>query len=151
AQSFRPNPAFDTETVITELGVGEALVSTLGPKGTPTMVARTLIRPPSSRLGPATKKERKTVMADSPVAGRYDEPRDRESAYEILEERREETARRAAETAKKESAKAEREKKKRKRSGRQGYAEAAIKSALRTASNRIANAIVRGLLGGLRR
>ncbi|UOM36369.1 helicase HerA-like domain-containing protein [Acuticoccus sp. I52.16.1] len=84
ATTFRPNPALDTERVITELGVGEALVSTLGPKGVPSMVERTLIRPPSGRMGPITPEERAGLMARSPVAGVYDEAVDRESAYEIL-------------------------------------------------------------------
>lgn len=91
AETFRPNPAFDTEEVITILGVGEALVSTLEAKGTPSVVERTLIAPPSGRVGPATPEERKAVMADSPVRGRYDKGIDRESAYELLAKRREET------------------------------------------------------------
>lgn len=84
AQSFRPNPAIDVETVITELGTGEALVSTLDLKGVPTMVERTLIRPPASRLGPSTDAERAAVQARSPLANTYDVVIDRESAYEIL-------------------------------------------------------------------
>ena len=71
---------------IMELGVGEALVSTLKKKGEPSMVQRTLIRPPSSRLGPLEAGERQALMAKSPVAGLYDEAVDRESAYEILEQ-----------------------------------------------------------------
>ncbi len=85
ADSFRENPAFDTEEVITDLGVGEALVSLLDKKGVPGIVGRTLIRPPASRLGPATKAERKTIMDGSPVKGVYDQTIDRESAYEVLE------------------------------------------------------------------
>ncbi len=87
ASSFRENPAFDTEQVISDLGVGEALVSLLDAKGIPSIVGRTLIRPPASRLGPATKTERKAIIADSPVGGIYDDAIDRESAYEILEDR----------------------------------------------------------------
>ncbi|MDO8289933.1 MAG: DUF853 family protein [Parvibaculum sp.] len=89
AETFRQNPAFNTETVIQELGVGEALVSTLGPKGAPSMVERTLIAPPSGRVGPATDAERKTIMDNSPVRGRYDKTIDRESAYELLNKRQE--------------------------------------------------------------
>ena len=85
ASSFRENPALDTEEVITDLGVGEALVSLLDAKGVPGIVGRTLIRPPASRLGPATKAERKAVIAESPVGGVYDDMVDRESAYEELE------------------------------------------------------------------
>ena len=84
AESFRPNPAFDTEKVINELGTGEALVSTLDLKGAPSMVERTLIRPPSSRMGPVLDPERAAIQVNSPVAAKYDEPVDRESAYEIL-------------------------------------------------------------------
>jgi hypothetical protein len=86
AETFRPNPEFDTERVILELGVGEALVSTLEAKGEPSMVQRTLIRPPSSRLGPLTPEERRGVMAASPVKGVYDETLDRASAHEMLQE-----------------------------------------------------------------
>ncbi len=93
AETFRPNPDFSTMEAITELGVGEALVSTLEDKGVPSIVQRTLVRPPASRLGPIDARERAVVMAASPVAGIYDTLRDRESAYEILAER----ARRATE------------------------------------------------------
>ncbi|MGH6874777.1 MAG: helicase HerA-like domain-containing protein, partial [Aestuariivirgaceae bacterium] len=84
ADTFRPNPAFDTEKTITELGVGEALVSVLDLKGVPTMVERTLIRPPSGRLGPITPEERAERIKASPVYGQYDKAVDRESAYELL-------------------------------------------------------------------
>jgi DNA helicase HerA-like ATPase len=89
AETFRPNPEFETERVILELGVGEALVSTLRAKGEPSMVQRTLIRPPSSRLGPLTVEERKAIIAASPVKGVYDEALDRDSAEEMLRRRRE--------------------------------------------------------------
>ncbi len=87
ATTFRPNPDIDTERAIMDLGVGEALVSTLEKKGRPSMVQRTLIRPPSSRLGPLTVGEREALIAESPLKGRYDERLDRESAYEMLKER----------------------------------------------------------------
>ena len=87
AESFRPNPAFDTEEIITQLGVGEALVSFLDAKGVPGIVGKTLIRPPSSRLGPALEPERAAIMEASPVKGEYETVIDRESAYEILEKR----------------------------------------------------------------
>jgi DNA helicase HerA-like ATPase len=92
ATTFRANPAFDTEKAIMELGVGEALVSTLDAKGQPTIVERTLIRPPNSRVGPITDAERKAVIKASPVAGVYDETVDRESASEILEKETSERA-----------------------------------------------------------
>ena len=87
ATTFRANPAFDTEKAIMELGTGEALVSTLDEKGQPSMVQRTLVRPPNSRVGPITDAELKEVMRASPVAGVYDETVDRESASEILQKR----------------------------------------------------------------
>ncbi|PSM18187.1 helicase HerA-like C-terminal domain-containing protein [Nitratireductor sp. StC3] len=87
AETFRPNPDFDCATAITQLGVGEALVSTLEAKGVPSMVQRTLIRPPASRLGPISETEREKISAISPVAGQYDTPVDRESAFEILQKR----------------------------------------------------------------
>ena len=87
ATTFRANPAFDTEKAIMELGTGEALVSTLDDKGQPTIVQRTLVRPPNSRVGPITDAELKAAMRASPVAGVYDETVDRESASEILEKR----------------------------------------------------------------
>ena len=84
ADTFRPNPAFSTFEAITQLGVGEALVSTLEDKGVPSMVERTLVRPPSSRIGVISEEERRKVIAASPVGGIYDTLVDRESAYEVL-------------------------------------------------------------------
>lgn len=84
AETFRPNPAIDTETVITELGTGEALVSILDEKGRPTPVERILVRPPTSRIGPLNTEERTAVLQRSPLKGRYDEVLDRESAYEVF-------------------------------------------------------------------
>lgn len=92
AQTFRVNPAFKTEDVITQLGVGEALVSVLDAKGTPTIVERVLIRPPVSGVGAITKAQRQEVIADSPLAGVYDEEVNRESAAEILAGRINKTA-----------------------------------------------------------
>ncbi len=87
AETFRANPAFSAAEVISQLGVGEALVSTLADKGVPSMVERTLVRPPSSRIGTISEDERRKVIAASPVGGIYDTPIDRESAFEILSQR----------------------------------------------------------------
>jgi uncharacterized protein len=87
ASTFRPNPKFDTAKVISELAKGEALVSVLDPKGVPTMVDRTLIRPPSGQLGPVTPDQRRATIAASPVAGKYEGMVDRDSAYEKLASR----------------------------------------------------------------
>ncbi|CCW16300.1 Bipolar DNA helicase [Sphingobium indicum BiD32] len=84
AETFRINPDLDVETAITELKVGEALVSLLQEDGSPGIVQRTLIAPPRSRLGPVSPKERAIIQSISPVAGKYDEAIDRESAEEIL-------------------------------------------------------------------
>jgi len=85
ASSFRVNPAFDTEEVITDLSVGEALISTLDIKGVPGIVGRTMVRPPASRLGPAETSERNAIIASSEWKDKYTETIDRESAYELLE------------------------------------------------------------------
>ncbi|MEM9570125.1 MAG: helicase HerA-like domain-containing protein [Pseudomonadota bacterium] len=161
AESFRENPSFDAQEVITDLGVGEALVSTLDEKGAPGVVQRTLIRPPSSRLGPATDAERKAEMQNSPVLGIYDDPIDRESAYEILLKREEEAAAAAEKLAKEEeAAERELEKKKarskttrstRRRSTRMTPTERAINTATRTISRRVTDYVLRGILGGRRR
>jgi DNA helicase HerA-like ATPase len=88
AQTFRPNPEIDTERAIQELKVGEALVSLLHNKGEPSMVQRTLIRPPMSRIGPLTDEERKTIIEkDTENSGKYRQALDRESAYERLQSR----------------------------------------------------------------
>jgi len=87
AQTFRPNPELDTAKVITELGRGEALVSFLEGNATPSMVERVMIRPPTARIGPITPEERKAIMDNSPVKGKYDTAIDAESAYEILQKR----------------------------------------------------------------
>ncbi len=92
AETFRSNPAFDVEQVITELGVGEALVSMLDAKGSPTVVERALVCPPRSRFAPLSPTERATVIAGSPVAGFYEKDVDRESAYEKLRARADQAA-----------------------------------------------------------
>jgi len=87
ADTFRPNPKLDTAKVITELGKGEALVSFLEGNGTPAMVERIMIRPPTARIGPVTPAERTAIVARSPVKGKYDTAIDSESAYEMLRNR----------------------------------------------------------------
>ena len=87
AQNYRENPAFDTEDAIREVGVGEAVTSMLERKGVPGVVQKTLIRPPSSKLGPVDDATRRAVMASSPMAGKYDTGIDRESAFEVLQAR----------------------------------------------------------------
>jgi uncharacterized protein len=84
ADTFRRNPSFDTASAITELAVGEALVSMLDPKGNPEIVARSLIAPPMARVGPISDEERRALMQKSALLGKYDTPIDRESAFETL-------------------------------------------------------------------
>ncbi|MBN9047704.1 MAG: DUF853 domain-containing protein [Rhizobiales bacterium] len=162
ADTFRPNPDFNTFQAITSLATGEALVSTLQDKGVPSVVQRTLIRPPSSRIGPLTAEERARIVAASPVAGQYDQVIDRESAFEMLA--------RSAQGA----ATAQQKGGQRKagdegqggglfgeivdaalgtgrRSGRQTVAEAAMKSVVRSVGSSLGRAIVRGILGGFKR
>ena len=99
AQTMRPNPGFDTEKAIQEVGVGEAVVSFLDEKGRPGMVERVYILPPASRIGPITPEERKAVIAASPVAGVYEQTVDRESAYEKLKGRAVESSKDSTATA----------------------------------------------------
>ncbi len=158
AETFRPNPDFSTEEVITQLGTGEALVSVLEDKGIPSIVGRTLIRPPSSRLGPILPEERRALIANSPVAGVYDTPIDRESAFEVLgrkakEKQEAEAAVRQAEVEKKRreaEARAERTTAPR-RSTRASPMEATLTSLGRSVANSLGRALVRGILGSLTR
>jgi uncharacterized protein len=87
AQTFRPNPRLDAVKIITELGKGEALVSFLEGNGVPAVVERVLIRPPTARIGPISPEERKAIIDESPLKGKYDTAIDSESAYEILQKR----------------------------------------------------------------
>ena len=156
AETFRPNPEFSTEEAITQLGIGEALVSVLEDKGVPSIVGRTMIRPPSAQVGPLSPAERDSILAISPVGQLYDEITDRESAFEVLarrardrqlaEERQriEDEERRAAERTYQEA-------RPRRSSSRQTPAEAAMNSLARTVANRLGDALVRGILGGLKR
>ncbi len=204
ADTFRPNPDFDCFEAITKLGVGEALVSTMEAKAVPSMVQRTLIRPPASRLGPLTDSERKQLMAESPLAGQYDKTVDRESAFEILQKRAEEAARLEEEAERLEeeeeerrereeeirerrereeeereyesrrtrwsipgfspdddddydsrgrrrSSRSRKKRRSRRRSNRQTVAEAAIKSVVRSVGSQVGRALVRGILGSLKK
>ncbi|NVK46458.1 MAG: DUF853 family protein [Rhodobacteraceae bacterium] len=104
AETYRPNPTFEVETAIKEVGTGEAVTSFLEAKGVPGISQRTLIRPPSSQLGPITAEERAGVIAASPIAGKYETVLDRESAFEMLKARAEAAAKAAEELEAKEEA-----------------------------------------------
>ena len=139
------------------MGVGEALVSTLEAKGAPTMVQKTLIRPPSSRLGPATDPERAEVQKTSPVFGKYDKAVDRESAYEILSKREEAAAREAEKLtklgAKEKEAGAKAKAKGKTTTGRRRMSttERAVNNAAGTAGREIVRYILRGIFGTRKR
>ena len=140
AQTFRPNPPLDVEQVITEVGVGEALVSFLDRKGIPSPVERALICPPSSRLRPLDFKEREKVRAGSIVGDCYDVEIDRESAYEQLTARAE---KQEVEVPKPRSRRA-------KKSNSAGdIFGAAAKSAARSIGTQFGRQLIRGLLGSL--
>jgi DNA helicase HerA-like ATPase len=155
AQTMRANPAFKTEQAITELGVGEALVSLLDEHGRPGVTERALIAPPASRVGPLDAAERARLIAASPLAGHYERAVDRESAYERLKTRA--TEQRAETSAPPQS----REQgglasdilfgRRGPRGGKQsqGLIEAMAKSAARTVGSQAGRALVRGLLGSL--
>jgi hypothetical protein len=160
AESFRANPGVDVATAITELKVGEALVSVLLPDGSPSPVERAMIRPPRSRLGPIAPQERGIFLSTSAVAGKYEERVDRESAEEILKARAEEAAEAAAaKKAEAEAAKAETARLKdearaaRTRKADRGLGEELAlqvgRSVQRQVVNKLAGSLVRGLLGGL--
>ncbi len=102
AETYRDNPRFSIEDAIREVGVGEAVTSFLEKKGIPGMAERTLIRPPSSRLGPIDDKTRKAVIDASPIQGKYESEIDRNSAFEMLKKRAEEAAKEAEEAERKE-------------------------------------------------
>ena len=146
AQTFRQNPAIDTVRAITELGVGEALVSTLDEKGRPTPVDWCLMAPPRSSIGPLSADERAKVFGRSPLRGRYDAAVDRESAYELLSAREKELEQRRRQ-AQEEAA---RQKPKSRGSSRQSAGEAFVKSVVRTFGTQIGRSLARGILGALR-
>jgi DNA helicase HerA-like ATPase len=157
AKSFRENPALDTVKTITELGVGEVLISTLDPKGVPTVVDRAFVVPPVSQIGPITPDVRAQLMSTSLVAGQYENAVDRESAFEILSKRAEERATVAAQA--KAEADAEKEAAKEAKAERAAarapdtLTEAITKSVVRSASSSIGRSIgtqiVRGVLGSI--
>lgn len=143
AQTFRTNPKLDVEKAITELGVGEALVSFLDEKGTPGIVQRAFVLPPRSHIGPIDAAQRQALIANSIVAGHYEKVIDRESAYELLTSRFEQE-KVQADAARQTAAQ-------QKSAGRQpeGMLEAVAKSTLRAMGSQVGRQLVRGILGGL--
>ncbi len=163
AETFRANPAFDTAKAVTELGVGEALISTLERGGAPSVVERAFVAPPRARIGPASPEERQAVIGRSPLAGKYDQAIDRESAHEILQKRAEPAA--SAPPAPPgapapEASEVEQPRGKTRHgrsagrstsrpSNRQSVAEALAKSAVRAIGSSVGRQIVRGVLGAI--
>ena len=153
AETMRPNPKLKIEQAITELGVGEALVSLLDEKGRPCVTERAFVVPPGSQLGPLTDAERKAAIAASPLAGHYEKAVDRESAHEKLKARAEQMTQQAAAQQPKESGLASDILfgKTGPRGGRQsqGLLEAMAKSAARTVGSQVGRELIRGVLGSL--
>ncbi|MCB1689083.1 MAG: DUF853 family protein [Halioglobus sp.] len=149
AQSFRTNPDLDTVTAITELGVGEALVSMLQDKGIPAPVQRVLVRPPHSRMGEATPEERQAVLARDLNQQRYVDPIDPRSAHEVLLERTAERQKQAQEAELAERAAKAESKPKARSSNRQSAGEAFLKSVARAAGSSLGRKLFRGILGSL--
>lgn len=151
ATTFRANKKFDTETAITELQVGEALVSTLDEKGSPNIVQKAKIVPPESRAGAISAAERNGVQNNSPVLGKYEDKIDRESAFEVLKVRTDERMRQQSEAEAQEQAEKE-EKANQRNSGRgDNMFEAMGKSLLRSVGSQLGRQLVRGVLGSLLR
>ena len=165
SETYRENPRFSTETAIREVGVGEGVTSFLVKKGIPGMVERTLIRPPSSQLGPIDAVQRREVLDTSPISGKYEALKDRHSAYEMLKERAEKAAAEAAASEAREESMdvAEREfnagrrysgarvARSTSRASRRGdsFGEAMGKMVMKELTGTTGRRIVRGILGGL--
>ena len=164
AETYRDNPTFDTAEAIQQVGTGEAVTSFLDRKGIPQVVERTLIRPPSSQLGPIDGPTRTAIMAGSDMAGKYDQTKDRESAFEMLRKRADAAAK-AAEKAEEEEARLEEEEREfkaarrydGKQSGRSssrrssgtGFGSALATAVAKELKGTTGRRLVRGILGGL--
>lgn len=161
ASSFRVNPKLDTETVITELGVGEVLISTLDEKGVPTIVERAFVVPPAGHIGPVSPEQRQQLLANSLVAGQYENVLDRESAFEMLRVKADaraaersaaaeaETIAEQQEQLAKEEAKAARGSSSRNDSLVESVTKSVARSASSSIGRQVGNAIVRGILGSI--
>jgi DNA helicase HerA-like ATPase len=155
AASFVANPDFDTAAAVTDVGIGEALVSVLDDTGRPQPVQRTLISPPEGQIGPLAETDRAALVQRSPIRGRYDMAMDRESAHELLKARADiDKARRDQQQAELEAARLRQEKERASRrasggSRRQSTGEAMMKSAARAIGSQIGRQIIRGVLGSI--
>ena len=149
AQGFRTDGSTDISALITQLGVGEALVSCLTEDGSPDFARETLVKPPESRIGPISDEERSTLLSRSPMKGKYDQSVDRESAYELLAARAELAAKREAEEELAAQKAKEERRSSRPASRRQGVGEAMLKSAARSVGRSLGSRLIRGILGSL--
>ncbi|WP_422001550.1 helicase HerA-like domain-containing protein [Roseovarius mucosus] len=171
AETYRPNPRFDTVEAIRDVGVGEAVTSMLQNKGVPGVVERTLVRPPATQLGPCDAATRRAVIADSPVAGKYETAIDRQSAHEILAARAAAAAKEAEDAEAKSAAEAAAEEAEAERarefkaarrysggaaSGQsrrarepEGFGDALASAVMKELTGTTGRRIVRGILGGL--
>ena len=157
AETFRQNPAYSVQEVITELGVGEALISFLDEKGRPSIVERSIILPPRSQIGPVLLEKRKEELYKSPFRGKYEQAIDRESAYEYMQKRAVQEAeqraaeaemaanRKLAEARAKEDARAQRSA--RSASNKDTVVDKVLKSAATSIGRQVAQGLVRGILG----
>ncbi|WP_223651348.1 helicase HerA-like domain-containing protein [Halopseudomonas nanhaiensis] len=150
AQTFRSNPELDTEVAITELGVGEALVSVLDDKGVPTPVQRVLIRPPASQIGPISDQERLTLVQRSVLAGAFDRLLDRESAYEILQAQAERALSEDTVVTRRQSEARQSRRPAAEKSVVGDFVKQAGRSAMRSIGTQLGRQIMRGLLGSLK-
>ncbi|NLK36277.1 MAG: DUF853 family protein [Gracilibacteraceae bacterium] len=162
AETFRTNPAFDTETAITELGTGEALVSCLDSEGIPGMVERAFILPPQSKFGTIDDFARLRIVNSSPVSGKYDTEVDRESAYEMLQAKaiQEEKAKKEEKERKERQKQLEKEEKEREKAqkreesrkyNRKTLAERAADNVVGTIGREVGRSLIRGILGSLKK
>ena len=153
AQTFRQNPKLDTMKTITQLGVGEALVSFLDEDGAPTMVEKTLVCPPHSLIGTLDEEKKRKLIEYSPLADKYRESIDRESAYELLLKRAVKMEEEAARKREKEEAEKSRKKEKPKKSGyqRQTVFEKTAKSMMTQIGRQLGSSLARGILGSLKK
>jgi DNA helicase HerA-like ATPase len=161
AETFRANPAFKVETAISELAVGEALISFLDDHGAPSKVERAMVRPPNSRIGPISPDERKKIVQASVVYGHYEKAVDRESAYELLQKRSQAAGAETSQPSAPQSAPAPEKQPRiplgsapdslppKKGPQRETVVEAVFKSAARAAGSSAGRQIMRGLMGGL--
>ena len=157
---MRANPAFNTEQVIQELGTGEALISFLDEKGSPSVVQKCSVIAPGSRLGPVTPAEQDTLIKQSIFYGRYEKAIDRESAYEMIMQRAEKASAEKTSGAKSSAPKASKQNEKSmtqemkdfvfgSTGPRGGKRDGLVQSAAKSAARTVTTSIVRGVLGGI--